>query len=193
MSILNVSTIQPVGSGQTVTVAGASLTYFESSTRRVVALTSGDTTLWYQASAPIGWTKQTTHNDKALRVVSGTGGAAGGSTAFTTVMASRTPGGSVAVSNAAVTLTTLTIPGHTHTAFAPNNDVNDTASQGFPFGNTHNAFRTSDRGRDQAVNSAAISNSGSGGSHTHSNTASFTGTAMDFAVQYIDIILCSID
>jgi hypothetical protein len=47
----------------------------------------------------------------------------------------------------------------------------------------------------------------SGGSHTHANTASwsqgtftnptwsgsasFSGTALDFAVQYIDIILCS--
>jgi len=42
-----------------------------------------------------------------------------------------------------------------------------------------------------------ISNStdstGGGQSHTHANTASFSGSSMDFAVQYIDIILCSKD
>jgi hypothetical protein len=183
MSILNVSTIQPVGSGQTVTVAGASLTYFESSTRRVVALTSGDTTLWYQASAPIGWTKQTTHNDKALRVVSGTGGAAGGSTAFTTVMASRTPTGSVSVSNAAVTLSISEIPAHSHPVTVSGADDNNHTGNGPTAAN-------SDAPQNATNNT---SNTGGGGSHTHNNTASFSGSAMDFAVQYIDIILCSID
>ena len=39
---------------------------------------SGTVMLFYQAAAPLGWTKQTTQNDKALRVVSGsTGGSAG--------------------------------------------------------------------------------------------------------------------
>jgi microcystin-dependent protein len=54
---------------------------------------------------------------------------------------------------------------HTHTARAPNNDVNSSGSQGFPFGNNHQAFRSSDRGRDYAISSAAID---SAGNHTHS-------------------------
>ena len=33
---------------------------------------SGTTMLFQQSTAPTGWTKQTTHNDKALRVVTGT-------------------------------------------------------------------------------------------------------------------------
>lgn len=33
---------------------------------------------WFQASPPVGWTQITSHNDKALRVVSGTGGGSGG-------------------------------------------------------------------------------------------------------------------
>ena len=41
--------------------------------------------LFAQASAPTGWTKQTTHNDKSLRVVSGSGGGSGGVHAFSTV------------------------------------------------------------------------------------------------------------
>ena len=46
---------------------------------------TGTVMLFAQAAAPTGWTKQTTHNDKSLRVVSGTGGGSGGSVAFSTV------------------------------------------------------------------------------------------------------------
>ena len=46
---------------------------------------SGTKMLFAQASAPTGWTKDTTHNDKSLRVVSGTGGGSGGVQAFSTV------------------------------------------------------------------------------------------------------------
>ena len=45
--------------------------------------------LFVQSSAPTGWTKQTSHNNKALRVVSGSGGGSGGSNAFTSMFASR--------------------------------------------------------------------------------------------------------
>ena len=40
--------------------------------------------VFYQQSAPNGWTKVTTHNDKALRVVSGSGGGSGGTHALST-------------------------------------------------------------------------------------------------------------
>lgn len=46
---------------------------------------SGTLMLFQQTAAPTGWTKQTTHNNKALRVVSGTAGS-GGSNAFTTAL-----------------------------------------------------------------------------------------------------------
>lgn len=54
---------------------------------------AGTVMLFYQASAPIGWTKLTAHNDKALRVVSGVGGASGGTNPFSTVMAQSVVGG----------------------------------------------------------------------------------------------------
>lgn len=41
------------------------------------------TMLFYQATAPVGWTKATTHDNKALRVVSGVGSAIGGTNSFT--------------------------------------------------------------------------------------------------------------
>jgi hypothetical protein len=49
------------------------------------AFPAGTTIPFWQAAAPTGWTKVTTQNDKALRVVSSGGGGAGGSYAFSTV------------------------------------------------------------------------------------------------------------
>ncbi len=49
---------------------------------------SGTKMLFQQTSAPTGWTKITSHNNKALRVVSGTAGS-GGSNAFSNTLASR--------------------------------------------------------------------------------------------------------
>jgi hypothetical protein len=77
--------------------SGANLTGIE-------AFPSGTVMLFQQTTAPTGWTKLTTHNDKALRIVSGTVGS-GGATAFSAVM-----NGSVG----ATTLTTAQIPSHNH-------------------------------------------------------------------------------
>jgi hypothetical protein len=57
---------------------------------------SGTSMLFQQTSAPTGWTKQTTHNDKALRIISGTVGT-GGSVAFSTALGAgaTVAGGSV--------------------------------------------------------------------------------------------------
>ena len=68
---------------------------------------TGTATLFYQAAAPLGWTKVTTQNDKTLRVVSGAGGVAGGTNAFSTVMAQTVVGSS--------SLSTAQLASHTHT------------------------------------------------------------------------------
>ena len=140
-------------------------------------IAGGSLVTFQQTSAPTSWTKQTTHNNKALRVVSGTA-SSGGSTAFTSVFTSRTPTGSVSVSNAAVTLATSQIPSHNHTF-----TVYQTLSEG----------SGSPRASVFPVTpvNPATSNTGGGTSHTHSNTASFSGAALDFAVQYVDLIICS--
>ena len=54
---------------------------------------SGTIMLFQQTTAPTGWTKITTHNNKALRVVSGTA-SSGGATAFSTIFASGLTTGS---------------------------------------------------------------------------------------------------
>lgn len=56
---------------------------------------SGTAMLFQQTAAPTGWTKVTTDNDAALRVVSGTAGT-GGTVGFTTAFASQAVSGSVA-------------------------------------------------------------------------------------------------
>ena len=69
---------------------------------------SGTRAFFQQTTAPTGWTKDTTHNDKALRIVSGAV-SSGGATAFSSVMGSGKTTGSH-------TLTTSEIPSHNHAA-----------------------------------------------------------------------------
>lgn len=45
----------------------------------VLIATPGTVMPFYQASAPLGWTKVVTHNDHMMRIVSGVGGVSGGS------------------------------------------------------------------------------------------------------------------
>ena len=145
---------------------------------------AGTVSLFYQAAAPTGWTQVVTQNNKAIRVVSGTGGGTGGTTAFTSVFTSRTPAGTVAMTNAAFTLTTTEMPSHAHrpSTYA----INQSWSVG-----SSGAFASSFGGSTSVDNAPDTGSAGSSGSHTHANTAAFTGTALDFAVQYIDIIICS--
>jgi hypothetical protein len=139
---------------------------------------SGTTLLFYQASAPTGWSQVVTHNDKALRVVSGTGGGSGGSTAFTTVFTSKTPTGTVANT----TLSASQLGNHTHAYTAPASY--DTGLRAF--GSSYKFPSNVPGPTGVGANTGGI-NEGSGSAHNHG----FTGTAMDFAVQYINIILCA--
>jgi|LakMenE18May11ns_1017448.scaffolds.fasta_scaffold9953144_9 hypothetical protein len=131
---------------------------------------SGTLMLFQQTTAPTGWTKQTTHDNKALRVVSGSA-SSGGSVAFTTAFASQGVSGTVG----STTLTTAQIPSHTHTVTTASgcggniNVQRDTASSDAP-----------------AITTSAT---GGGGSHNHS----FSGTAINLAVQYVDLIIASKD
>ena len=138
----------------------------------------GTAMLFAQTAAPTGWTKSTTHNDKALRVVSGSA-SSGGSSAFSAIFTSRTPAGSVTVDG--TTLTESQIPAHAHATTAYN-------------GNITGSF--SNAGGVSAVtylSSASITSSSIGGGGSHTHTGSFTGTAMDFAVQYVDVIIATKD
>ena len=62
-----------------------------------IPIPNGTSMLFTQATAPTGWTQDTTYNDRALRITSSTtlGGGVGGSVAFETAFASQTPAGTL--------------------------------------------------------------------------------------------------
>lgn len=143
---------------------------------------SGTAMLFAQSAAPTGFTKSTTHNDKALRVVSGTAGS-GGSAAFTTAFGTPAVSGSVSVTGtvAGHTLTTAEIPSHTHafTAFV-NNFTGPGAGESLG-----------------ATSSSSLTTAATGGgeSHAHGFTGSGTIASASAAinVQYVDVIIATKD
>jgi hypothetical protein len=174
--------------------------------RAIDAFPSGTKMLFQQTSAPVGWTKDTTHDNKALRVVSGTA-RSGGSINFTTAFASQNVG--------ATTLTEAQIPGHTHAFSTTTNSqgshthtINDpghthtldrgntssTAGSGPMFFNGDGASGT--RPTLSATTGISIN---SAGAHTHtlSGTTNSTGGgashthSLDLAVSYVDVIVAT--
>ncbi len=131
---------------------------------------SGTVMLFVQTAAPTGWTKGSTHDNKALRLVTGSV-STGGSTAFTSVFAART----IAQANLPSVNLTVTDPGHLH--------------------NLVNGGTTASGGTSPAVYGAG----GSGGQATSIASATTgisvalggSGTAVDFAVQYVDCIIAT--
>jgi hypothetical protein len=137
---------------------------------------SGTRILFQQTAAPTGWTKDTTHNDKALRVVNGAA-SSGGSVGFTSAFASQAVAGTVG----STTLGTNEIPSHTHTFWSYTTAVK---------GSTGIATRVSSTSTTPTINfSVAGGATGGGGSHNHS----FSGTAINLAVQYVDVIIAAKD
>jgi hypothetical protein len=145
--------------------------------------------MFQQTSAPTGWTKDTTHDNKALRVVNGTAGS-GGSVNFTTAFANKSTSGSIGNTSAGGTvaghtLTTAQTPSHSHT-FNVWQATSNTAHSGAGAGTYH--FRST-----QSVTSV-----GGNGSHNHgftgaSHNHSFSGTDIDLRVQYVDLIIATKD
>jgi len=158
-----------------VSINNTTLTFNDATTMTTAATSPIPATtvmLFYQNAAPSGWTIVATQNNKALRVVSSSGGVSGGSVAFSTAFASQSVSGTVGTSGA-TTLSTSQMPSHTHTFSRPQGGYS--GSEGTGGGN----YSTQDTGA-----------TGGGGSHTHTG-GTFTGTAINLAVQYIDIILAS--
>jgi hypothetical protein len=140
-------------------------------TGNVNTFPSGTKMLFNQAAAPTGWTKQTSVNDAALRVVSGNGGGTGGSENFSTAFAGKTV--SISGKSGATTLTVAQMPSHSHSMQWLGQMQNGVTWWGRVGGpsetqNTHNT--------------------GGSGSHTHSISGSAT---VNLAVKYTDVIICA--
>lgn len=133
---------------------------------------SGTTMLFVQASAPIGWTKSTSYDNYALRIVSGSGGATGGSVDFTTAFSNTTTG--------ATTLSTSQLAAHAHKVLQAPNFSSALYNTYTNTGNTQISLTLS----GASSGNAGTDNTGGGSSHTHSLT---------LAVKYIDAIICTKD
>ncbi len=143
---------------------------------------------FFQSTAPVGWSQNTTAtvNNKALRVVNGTGGGTGGTSSFTTVFPNSLrpisqTGVPMTGSVGNTTLTTAQLPSHTHGA----NGTDNITSPGTQIAS----------GSGWNTTSPATGATGGGQAHNHpfgSGTASFS-TNVDLRLQYIDVIVCSFD
>lgn len=157
-------------------------------------LPAGTALLFVQTNAPTGWTKSTTHNNKALRVVSGAA-SSGGTVAFSTAFASQAVSGTVG----SYTLTAADIPSHTHTATSTDaghiHYMGKNAATGSGGGGGGQFMDTTGTGGYNATTTGnasittTIGSTGGGGGHSHS----FTGTAINLAVQYVDVIIATKD
>ncbi|HFD32027.1 MAG TPA: hypothetical protein ENJ28_04865 [Gammaproteobacteria bacterium] len=138
--------------------------------------------LFQQTTAPAGWTKQTTHNDKALRVVSGTAGN-GGTNSFSTAL-------NATFASDSYTLLEADIPAHDHGSGGSHShsvSAYDNGLIGPPppiqvskgdSTSTNHTFNTNVAGAHTHTSF------GGGGGHSH-------GVSLD--IQYVDLIIASKD
>ncbi len=158
---------------------------------------SGTKMVFAQASAPTGWTQDTTNNDKALRVVSGTGGGTGGTHAFSSPPSSAhthtgpshthsTPSHSHShsLSAGAHTLTLAETPSHNHSQTISGLTTNLGAGNWVSYNSVTNGYKppvfvgssgpaTWGYCCSGSDTSSVVAN-GSGGSHSHSLAGSIT-------------------
>jgi len=168
------------GSGGTgfsipITATEAELNYVNGVTSAIqtqlndAKFTAGTVMLFGQATAPTGWTKLTTHNDKMIRVVSGgTGGTAGGTDS--PILMNKVP------SHTHDFTSDVESRSHTHQYTSP-----DTGVASYAAGGT-----IAIPGRTLGTPSANANQT-----HTHAGTTDANGSASNWAPKYYDIILCS--
>jgi hypothetical protein len=142
---------------------------------------TGTRSIFAQNTAPTGWTKDTSNYDNhALRVVTGTA-STGGTVDFTSAFVSQAVNGTINTSSltaGATTLSTAQIPSHTHSYTDPR------------LGGGPNGAGGGSNKYDSPANTGTTGATGGGGSHSHSisGSATFTGTAINLAVKYLDVI-----
>lgn len=147
---------------------------------------SGSVMVFYQLNPPVGWSSVGGWDQRALRVVSagGVGGTFGGSTIWSSIFTART----IAESN---------MPLHSHSISATTNTTGDhfhlRGSEhlyNFYGGGSTPGNKKYSSGSNPNISDALTSTNGN-----HNHTISFTtgatgsGTAMDFNIQYADVVV----
>ncbi len=137
--------------------------------------------LFRQTAAPTGWTKDTTYTDAALRVTSGS------------ISQQATSGKEFSTLFAARTIATANLPAHDHTFSGTTSVQTANHTHNIPW----NFFADgAEPGGGRGYVSSGSTNTGSNSAshqHTYSGTTSSvgSGTAMDFAVNFVDCIIAT--
>lgn len=179
-----ITSVSPGTTGNVLTSNGTDWT-----SAAAAAFDSGTRMIFGQNAAPTGWSKDTTnYNQHAMRIVTGTAGGTGGTVDFTSAFTSQAVAGSVSItglsgSAGATTLSIPQIPSHTH-----------------PNGSSPASSRltANPKGAFISGGTANTGSTGGGGSHTHpfsfsSGSATFSGSAINLAVKYFDVITATKD
>jgi len=133
------------------------------------SIPSGSKITFFQSAAPLGWTQDTTHNNKMLRVVSGSGGGSGGSDS---------------------PINMNKVPNHTHTFTTGTNSVDHSHTYTIP----NAATASYGAGVISAVPSVTTaSTGGASATHTHGGTTDGNSGADTWTPMYISMILCTKD
>ena len=181
---------------------------------------SGTKQIFYQASAPTGWTQDTAAalSQSVMAITTGTGGGTGGSTAYFSSFLATTNksgtdtapvSGSVSGTVNPTTLSTPTIASHTHNYITTNNPTNLSTPDFFytPAGITRfvNVNRKANVGNFPAPQAPGpdkntIQLSGGGGAHSHPFSGSLASATADVSVtvpaanvKYANVIVATKD
>jgi len=152
---------------------------------------AGTIMLFAQTAAPTGWTKLTATDDAALRLTTGTA-SSGGTANFTTAFAARTIS-QANLPNYNLSLASITIgvndTTHAHSMSGTINSTNATGATGNNFVTSNAAGSTQAFTSLAAAAPAATSTGITTGTIGGTLPSGGSGTAMDFAVKYIDVIM----
>jgi hypothetical protein len=164
------------------------------------AFPTGTTTIFYQATAPVGWTQVVTYHDCSLRIISGgSGGTLSGSGDFSSVFVDKPVSATVTVGLAANSGNNSGSAAGSHTHVISGYSYGANPYSPYPVhtawvysGVTPTAFKY-----ESTFSQQVLSSSGSGTVHTHpisypTSTPSTT-SPVNFAVQYLDHIVCSMN
>ena len=158
---------------------------------------SGAKMLFQQSTAPMGWTKDTAHNDKALRVVSGSA-TSGGNIEFSQMFNAKAISGSVSTSISGSVadhaLSISQIPSHKHNF---SGSVSIPHGHGSTDANAAGLVSVLSYGSNRFSFSGQTSNRGNGAAHSHgwsgSADSTFRGDTIDMRVRYVDVIIATKD
>lgn len=148
------------------------------------SIETGSIMKYFNSTTPVGWTKLTTYNDCALRVVSGVVGT-GGTQAFSTVFANQPVTGEVVVGPASVGTTLSTVASHQHRYTFQGGSSAGNVPTSFVGGTTYPVYGPNG-------GSYTSGPAGSNGLHGHpispNGPIPVTGT-FNIAVKYLDALL----